>query len=248
MEQHNILITPEMARLAANMKELGRILDAEAKERRRRQTLELLGDLGRDDRDILAGFAPRDVWIDDRLRDVRMAITPATAYSDIMAQLQGNTGGAALSLPMGILLGGQVAQQVSSLTLASQASGTVIWVGRVPLYSALRSIEIITDTSLGSSTLAIGDAADGNAAIYSAAATYTTTNSLTRMGPKTNYTGVELTTGYDYLGNPMTPQMPQVPSPSGGMLFEDITATVGTAALPASGTVRILISYVPAGN
>lgn len=172
-----------------------------------------------------------------------MADTPATTYSDIMALLQSNQGGAVLSLPAVTLLGSRLRHQVSTITLASQLSGAVTWVGRIPLFSVLRSIDCITDTSLGSSTIAFGDAHDTNSAIYGAAATFTATNTLTRFGPPLAKCGVPITTGYDHAGVLVTANMPQTPGPDGGFLFEDINLIVGAATMPASGTLRVLISY-----
>lgn len=169
--------------------------------------------------------------------------TPATAWSDIMAKLQGNQGGGIEALPDATLFEARLRHEVSTITLAAQTSGTVIWVGRVPLGAAIRSIDVITDTSLGASTIAFGDAHSGNSAIYGAAATLTALNTLTRFGPPTAMAGVEITQGYDYLGTNTNRGMPQTPSPAGGAGFEDIVMTVAAATMPASGTMRVLISY-----
>lgn len=171
-----------------------------------------------------------------------MADTPATLYSDIMTNLQANAGGGIQALPSVTLNGARRRQQISSIVLAAQASGSVIWVGRIPLFAALISIEAITDTSLGAATIAFGDAHNGNSAIYGAATTLTALNALTRLGPPTAQCGVPITTGYDYLGTLVTPTMPQTAG-AGGFLFEDIIMTVGAAALPASGNLRVIFSY-----
>ena len=173
-----------------------------------------------------------------------MAITPATAWSDIMTELKNNAGGGLQSLPEVTLLGGRMRRQVSRITLATQASGTVFHVARLPLYAALEDIEVMTDTSLTTATIKFGDAADGNSAIYGAAATLTSLNTRTRFGPPVAIWAVPITTGYDYLGNAMSPFMPQRPSPNGGMMFEDIIMTTGVAALPAAGNLLISVKYV----
>jgi hypothetical protein len=169
--------------------------------------------------------------------------TPATAWSDIMTKLVNNQGGQVESLPEVRLLGGKVCQQVSTITLAAQASGTVIHVARIPKGSVIRSIDVITDTSLGSTTVKFGDAHSGNSAIYGAAATLTATDTLTRFGPPTATFGVPIDTCYDYAGNgPLTAQLP---SPYGAGQFEDVLMITGAATAPASGTVKVAIAYVP---
>jgi len=173
-----------------------------------------------------------------------MADTPATAWSDIMTNVVGNVGGALQSLNSVTLLSGRIRRQVSRITLASQESGTVIHVARLPLYAALEDIEVQTDTSLGSTTIKFGDAHNGNSAIYGAAATLTSTNTRTRFGPPLATWGVAITSGYDYLGNLVTPFMPQVVSPVGGAMFEDIIMTTGAATAPSSGTLVVSIKYV----
>lgn len=191
----------------------------------------------------LRGLARIDEWGLYHSPNIAFVDTPATAWSDIMAKLQGNQAGGLEALPDVTLFEARVRQQVSSITLAAQVSGTVIWVGRVPLGAAIKSIEVTTDTSLGASTLAFGDAHNANSAIYGVAATYTTTNAMTRAGPPTAMAGVEIATGYDYLGTLVNRGMPQTPSPAGGAGFEDIIMTVGAATMPASGNLRIVITY-----
>lgn len=172
-----------------------------------------------------------------------MADTPATVFAAPFDALQTAQSGGKLVLPAVTLFGGRLRQQIATLTLASQAAGTVIWVARLPLYAALRSIDVITDTSLSTATIKFGDAHNGNSAIYGAAATLTSTNALTRFGPPTALTGVPITTGYDHGGILVTPAMPMLFAPDGGSLFEDIIMTTATAALPSSGTLRVLTSY-----
>jgi hypothetical protein len=171
-----------------------------------------------------------------------MADTPATAFFDLMTNLSGNSGGNIQTLNNVNLDGGRLRQKVASVVLAAQASGTVFGVCRLPLGAVIRSIDVITDTSLGSSTIKFGDAHNGDSALYGAAATLTATDTLTRFGPTTAKTGVPITTGYDYLGVLVTPQMPQTAG-QGGFGYDDIIMTVGAAALPASGNLRVLVSY-----
>lgn len=176
-----------------------------------------------------------------------MADTPATLYSDLMTNLTGNSGGAVQTLNKNTLFGGRVRKQTATLTLASQASGSVFGMFRIPLGSVISSISVITDTSLGSTTIKFGDAHNGNSAIYGAAATLTATDTKTRMGPPTAKTGVEITTGYDSQGTLVNPTMPQTPG-QGGFNYEDIIMTTGAATAPASGTLRAEIEYTEPGS
>lgn len=196
----------------------------------------------------LGGLKRIDEWGNYHSPNVAFADVVAVAWSDIMAKLQGNQGGGVEALPDVTLMEARVRQQVSTITLATQdydvqTGGYAIWVARLPLGAAIRSIDVITNTSLGSSTIAFGDAHSGNGAIYGAATTLTATDTLTRMGPPTAMTGVEITQGYDYLGTNTNRGMPQTPSPSGGAGFEDILMFLGAADFPASGTMRVLTTY-----
>jgi hypothetical protein len=165
----------------------------------------------------------------------------ATVFTDNMALITGNTGGAVQTLPPVTVFDGKVRQQYGRIVLASQASGTVFGVARIPLYGAIKSIDAITDTSLGSTTIEFGDA--NNATLYAAAATLTATQTLTRMGPLLAQTGAPLTSGYDCItGNLVTPFMPQKVG-EGGAMYEDIEMTTAAAALPASGNLVIIVEY-----
>lgn len=172
-----------------------------------------------------------------------MADTPATIYSDIMTKLIGNTGGGIAALPEVTLLGGRVRQQVSRFAvMAGWASGIVIAVARIPLFAGIRSIDVMTDTSLGSSTLAFGNAHDTQGAIYGAAATQTATNTLARKGPPAATFMVPITTGYDYLGN--LTSNPRLGGVAGGFGYEDVLMTIGAATMPSTGILSITVEYV----
>lgn len=168
-----------------------------------------------------------------------MAITPATAFFDQMSKLVLNIGGAVQILPHVNTAGGKVRTFVNSLTLASQASGVVLGVARIPLPFIFLGIELVTDTSLGSSTIAFGNAANGNSAIYAAAATFTATDTPTPRGKASLY-GTEVVSGYDCQTGALT--TPQNASGYGGA-YEDIIMTIGAATMPASGNLRVSIWY-----
>lgn len=132
------------------------------------------------------------------------------------------------------------------LTLASQASGTVLGLCRLPLFGAIVGITVINSVSLSTATLAIGDANSSN--VYMAASTFTNVDTPTRVG-KTVAQFSQLTQGYDAntgaATNYSSGQTASPPNPNGdGSLYEDVLVTTGTASLPASGTLVILVDYV----
>lgn len=101
----------------------------------------------------------------------------------------------------------------ASITLASQASGDTIVLANVPAGMIFAGGVIVTDTSLGTATVAVGTAT--SAAKYKAAATLTATDTPTNFGKASAYAQSALT----------------------GQ--EQIILTVGTAALPASGQMVV---------
>lgn len=157
----------------------------------------------------------------------------ATTFSDVMTQLTGNAGGAIQSLPAVTLNGSRSRKIIASIVLASQASGSVIGVARIPVGAAITDIQLTTDTSLGSATISLGDSNSG--AIYMAAQTFTATDTPTAVG-KTATRGVPIAAGYDCVTGKVT-------TPPAGGNYEDVVLTVGTASLPSSGNLRIIIEY-----
>jgi len=156
-------------------------------------------------------------------------MTAATTFSTELAQLTGNAGGAVQSLPGVNLVGGRQRTFVSHLALAAQASGAVIGIARIPLNAVIIGIEFITDTSLSTSTISVGDT--NNATAYSPAFTLTTTNTPFRAGSAAGH-GNPILTGYDCV------------SGAQASAYEDITLTVGVAALPGSGNLLIKTEYL----
>jgi hypothetical protein len=152
----------------------------------------------------------------------------ATLFSPVMSSLTGNTGGAVQSLPAVNLAGARERIFVGTLVLAAQASGSVVGVARIPLQSVVTGITVITDTSLGSATIALGDT--NNGALYMAAQTLTNTNTPTRVGLAATH-GAPITTGYDCVSGLSTKS------------YEDIVLTTGAASLPASGNLAVIIEY-----
>ena len=169
-----------------------------------------------------------------------MAITPATAFGTQMTKLVGNVGGAVQQLLESYNSHGKHRGFIETVTYASQVAGTVIGVARIPLPCVLFPVVLLADTSSGATTLALGNAADGNSAIYKAAAAFTTTGTPTFAGLTAKF-GTPITAGIDCLtGLPVTAYA----SGNGGALYEDIILTLAAATAPASGTLRLFFTYM----
>lgn len=168
-----------------------------------------------------------------------MAATPATVFTPNMANITGNLGGQVQTLPHVDFVGGRQRQFVDTLVLASQAAATVIGVARIPLPFVFLGILINTDTSLATSTIAFGNAGNGNSAIYAAASTLTSTHTQTFLG-KASLIGTEITSGFDSVTGLAT----SYASSSGfGGAYEDVILTTAVATLPAAGNLRIIFEY-----
>jgi hypothetical protein len=124
----------------------------------------------------------------------------------------------------GSVFGGRMRRYRAVVTLASQAAGTVDLGMRIPPGHVFAFGVLTGDTSLGSSTVAIG--ITGATGKYRAAATHTATVptlfGVTAAVAATTHTSSEVGS-----------------SPLGEGTNEDIIATVAAAALPASGTLVI---------
>lgn len=130
-----------------------------------------------------------------------------------------------VNLADGSVVGGRMRRFRAVLTLASQAAGTVDLGLRIPPGHVFAYGVLNTDTSLSTSTIAIG--ISGATTKYKAAATFTATNTPTLFGAnaavaETDHTSSEVGS-----------------SPLGTGTNEDIILTVATAALPASGTLVV---------
>lgn len=159
-----------------------------------------------------------------------MAATPTTAYTPVMAQLTGNTNGALQNLPAVTVAGARDRVFVGQIALAAQAAGTVIGIARLPIGAIITDIRAVTDTSLGTATIEIGDAGNANSAKYAAAQTLTAVGAPVLLGNPATM-GVPITAGFD--------------GPSGlpSQSYEDVTLTVGTAALPGAGNLTVIVKY-----
>ena len=152
----------------------------------------------------------------------------ATLFSTQMTLLTGNAGGNVQSLPSVSVAGARERVFIANIALASQASGSVIGVARLPVGSVITGIQLITDTSLGTATVALGDTNSG--AIYAAAQTLTSVNTPTRIGLAATH-GAPITGGYDCVTG------------AASIAYEDIVLTTAVASLPASGNLVIIIEY-----
>ena len=112
---------------------------------------------------------------------------------------------------------GRVRCFAEQFVYAAQASGSTITVATLPAGALLLGIELTTDTSTGSATLAFGDGT--TAAKFVAAAAYTTTDSQTVLPLKT------------------APQLALLTAQT------SIVITTAAASLPASGNLSILTFY-----
>lgn len=117
----------------------------------------------------------------------------------------------------GAVQGGRIRRFRATVELASQANGDTVTLAKVPAGYAFSYGVITTSATLGSATVAVG--VDGTAAKYKAAATFTNTDTPTLFGKATAIADDPLTDG------------------------EDVLLTVGTAALPGSGTLVVDLFY-----
>lgn len=104
------------------------------------------------------------------------------------------------------------------VTYTTNASGDTILVGQIPAGATFEGLAITTDTSTSSGTLAFGDGT--TAGKFAAAAALTATNTPTLRG-------TAATLGVIINANAPT----------------NIVITVGTASLPASGTLVVQTYY-----
>lgn len=111
---------------------------------------------------------------------------------------------------------GTVRAFTETVTYASQAASDTIEVARLPKGAVVVGIQFCADTSSGTATLSMGTS--GSPAKYRAAATFTATDTPTLVGK-----AAALNTAL--------------------AAEETVILTVGTAALPASGTLQVTVLY-----
>jgi hypothetical protein len=110
-------------------------------------------------------------------------------------------------------VGARIHRYRASITLNSQASGDTVVLANVPAGQCFAGGELVSSVSLSTATVAIGNAT--TAGKYRAAAVFTATDTPTPFG-----------TAAAFAADPSTAQ-------------EQVILTVGTAALPSSGTLVV---------
>lgn len=139
----------------------------------------------------------------------------ANSYGQQMALLRNNS---PQQLPQSADVHGRVRVFNEKVTLAAQASGDTIEVGKLPKGARPLFGILLASATLGASaTIAIG--VSGTPAKYRAAAVFTSADTPTLFGVATNN------------GDALAAE-------------EIVIITVGVAALPGSGTLRVMIFYV----
>jgi len=133
----------------------------------------------------------------------------------------GYSGTAPQKSPDSALQSGKVRclQASFDLSLATQANGDILTLGKIPAGARVKAIKMTSSVTLGSSTVKIG--ITGSDAKYRAAATFTTADVPTAVGPG----AVAKAAAANTVG-------------------ETLIATVGAAALPSAGTLVFDIEYV----
>lgn len=154
----------------------------------------------------------------------------AVLFAPNCTLLTGNAGGAVQSLP-NMQVGGKVRVFTEVITLAGQVFTNSIMFARIPYGSIIRGIWLSISATLGTSTLAIGDA--NSSTRYSAAATYTTVNTPADILLATQR-GTLITTAFDNGGAAST-------------VYTDLLATIGVANLPGAGTMVFQTEYIDYG-
>lgn len=137
----------------------------------------------------------------------------ATQYGTQMGRLRNTL---PVDLPMAGDIHGRVRVFNEKVVLASQPTADIVEVARLPKGARVLYGIVNSTVSLGSSTLAIGIA--GNTGKYRAGAVFTAVDTPTLFGPAA-VAGEALTTE------------------------EIVILTIGAAALPASGTLRVVLFY-----
>ena len=113
-------------------------------------------------------------------------------------------------------VGGRLRVFNEKIALAGQATADTIQVAKLARGARVLYGVLVSTVSLGSSTIALG--VIGTAAKYRAAATFTATDVPTLFGVAAN------------VGEPLANE-------------ETVIITIGAAALPGSGTLRVMIVY-----
>lgn len=121
--------------------------------------------------------------------------------------------------PRATVYGGRLKRLRATFTLATQTTSDTLVIGNLPAGGVFAFGKITSSVSLGTSTLAIG--ITGTTGKYRAAAVFTAVDTPTDFGIAT-----------------------QVAQSDAGLSADELVfATIGTASLPASGTLVIDLYY-----
>jgi hypothetical protein len=137
----------------------------------------------------------------------------ATQYGTQMGRLRNSL---PVDLPMAGDIHGRVRVFNEKVVLAAQPTTDIVEVARLPKGARVLYGVLNSTVSLGSSTLAIGIA--GNTGKYRAASAFTSVDTPTQFAPAA------------VAGEALTAE-------------EIVILTIAAAALPASGTLRVMIFY-----
>ena len=121
--------------------------------------------------------------------------------------------------PRASVYGGRLKRLRATVTLASQATTDILQFGNLPAGAVFAYGVINSDSSLGSSTLAIG--ISGTTGKYRAAATFTSTDTPTFFGKAAEAAA----------------------SDAGLSAEQTVIGTIASAALPSSGTLVVDLFY-----
>ena len=121
--------------------------------------------------------------------------------------------------PRASVYGGRLKRLRATVTLASQATTDTLQLGNLPAGAVFAFGVLNSDTSLGSSTLAIG--ISGTTGKYRAAATFTSTDTPTFFGKAAEAAA----------------------SDAGLSAEQTVIGTIASAALPSSGTLVVDLYY-----
>lgn len=111
------------------------------------------------------------------------------------------------------------------VTVASKPAGTAVnsgdrlYLGKKPVGCKLVGVELVTDTSLGTATVSVGDATTSNK--YVDAATLTVVDVPTKLGPVAAQVGIDPTDDE-----------------------EDLWATIGTANIGSAVVASFILTFV----
>lgn len=156
----------------------------------------------------------------------------AVQFAGPMATVAAALGGGVPQLSFVNVVGARVRLFACPIVLAAQPIGTQIVIARVPAYASLIGVDMMTDTSLATATLSLGNIND--ATLYGPAVTDTTLNQWVNL------------LSADAILAPLAPNGTQCwdsVTASASQDHEDLVLTVAALALPAAGNLFLRALY-----